>query len=212
MKGPMDTARMDPRQGSRAVALRTVGRKTLLLGGAVMVTLVTATIPAQGVDASPGMPDFSAFTRPTAPGNRRYPSPVAVVDESKSSRQIEEGRKRVKAGDYRGALDAFRAAVIADTEDDLAQAYFALGLILIGDGRNSDKALRSAVQAGFSGPLEVKGLWKDERERTRVLEVLGRIVGEGELTAAWTLFLLGEPVFLKRLAAKDAIARKLLHP
>lgn len=137
---------------------------------------------------------------------------AAIVDDPKSSRLIEEGRKRCKAADYRGALDAFRAAVIADTEDGLAQAYFALGLILVGDGKNADKALRSAVQAGFVGPIDVKGVWKDEKERIRVTESLGRIAGDGELTAAWILFLQGEPESLKRLAGKDALARKLLRP
>lgn len=206
-RGPLEERRLTARGQD---APRAVGGASLVLAVVSMLSLRTAEIPIHARERSPEVARCPTLLGPTATRNFKNPSPPAWADGSKVSRQIGEGRKRFKAADYRGALDAFRAAVIADTEDGAAQAHFALGLILVGDGRNSDKALRSAVGAGFAGPLDTKGMCKDEKETLRVVEVLGKVTGDGELAAAWALFTLGEPASLRRLAAKDEVARKLL--
>jgi len=157
-----------------------------------------------------------AFSRPYAatevagPVNRT--GPVADrLPEFNSAREIEEGRRRLKSGDYKGAVDDFRSAVAAHTESPLAQAWFAVALVIAGDGRNADKALRAAAAAGLpSDKLSLADAFHDEKERVRVIVALARITGEGGLAAAYALDRLGEPVRLKQLAEKDPAARQLL--
>jgi tetratricopeptide (TPR) repeat protein len=128
-----------------------------------------------------------------------------------SSRELEEGRRRFHAGDYRGAVDSFRSAVAAYPEDPAAQAWFAVGLVALGEGRNADKALRSAAAGGLvSGTLSLEGLFRDDKERVRVIVALAKVVGDGGLAAAYALALSGEPARLKQLAEKDPVARQLL--
>lgn len=140
------------------------------------------------------------------------PSPVADRrPDFASARAIEEGRRRFKMGDYRGAADEFRAAVIAQTENSLAQAWFALALGVTGDGKNADKALRTAAAAGFpADKVSLADLFRDDRERTRVMGVLSKVAGDGSLTAAYALSLAGDAGRLKQLAEKDPVARGLL--
>ncbi len=133
------------------------------------------------------------------------PNPALAV-----AREIEEGRGKFKAGDYRGAVDAFRAAVVADISSASSQAWFALGLAAAGDFRNADKALRAAAGGAPFGEIDLKDLFKDGRERDRVLGVLGRVSGDGALAAAWVRMLAGDPAPLRKLAEKDGDAKKLL--
>jgi hypothetical protein len=153
-----------------------------------------------------------------APAGDYYPGPLrpaGVADrahEYASAKEIEEGRRRFKLGDYRGAVEEFRSAVIAHTDNPVAQAWFAIALALTGDGRNADKALRAAAgRAPFAAP-DLKGLFRDERERSRAMALLGKLSGEGALTAAYVESLAGNPDRLKQMAEKDASAKKLLGP
>jgi hypothetical protein len=92
-----------------------------------------------------------------------------------------------------------------------AQAWFAVGLVTLGEGRNADKALRSAVAAGLvPEALTLDGLFRDDKERVRVIVMLAKVGSEGGLAAAYALSLAGEPVRLKQLAEKDPVARQLL--
>lgn len=128
-----------------------------------------------------------------------------------ASRELEEGRRRFRAADYRGAVDSFRSAVVATTDDPVVQAWFAVSLIAAGDGRNADKALRSAAASGLpSGALSLEGLFRDEKERVRMIVALAKAGPEGSLAAAYALSLAGEPVRLKQLAEKDPAAKGLL--
>ncbi|HUR38132.1 MAG TPA: hypothetical protein VM222_01510 [Planctomycetota bacterium] len=140
------------------------------------------------------------------------PAPAAPRSpEAASAREEEEGRRRFRSGDYRAALDAFRAAVAAHPGRPAAQAWFAVGLVTLGEGRNADKALRSAAAAGLvPGALSLDGLFRDDKERVRVIVMLAKVESEGGLAAAYALALAGEPVRLKQLAEKDPVARQLL--
>ncbi len=141
---------------------------------------------------------------PSAPAVDRSP-------EMASAREMEEGRRRFRSGDYRGAVDAFRSAVAAHPESPVAQAWFAVGLSALGEGRNADKALRSAAGGGLvSGALSLEGMFRDDRERVRLIVALAKVGPEGGLTAAYVLALSGEPVRLKQIAEKDPVARLLL--
>jgi hypothetical protein len=157
-----------------------------------------------------------AFARPYAatevagPVNRSGPVSDRIP-EFTSAREMEEGRRRLKSGDYRGAVDDFRSAVAAHTESPLAQAWFAVALVIAGDGKNADKALRAAAAAGVpSDKVSLADGFHDEKERVRVIVALARINGEGSLAAAYALDRIGEPARLKQLAEKDPVARRLL--
>jgi hypothetical protein len=138
------------------------------------------------------------------------PRPAERTPASVSAGEIEEGRRRFKGGDYKGAVDAFREAVVADVDNASAQAWFALALAVSGDYRNADKALRAAAERAPFEKVDLKDLFKDAKERVRVLGNLSKGAGEGTLTAAWVRALEGDPAGLKQLAEKDASARKLL--
>lgn len=156
------------------------------------------------------LPRPSASADAAGPVSR--PGPVADrLAEFASVREMEEGRNRLKSGDYRGAVDQFRAAVAARTESPLAQAWFAVALAIVGDGRNADKALRAATSAGFPADrMSLADAFRDEKERAKVTAALGRMSGDGALSAAFALSLAGEGARLKDLAEKDPVARKLL--
>jgi hypothetical protein len=53
-------------------------------------------------------------------------------------------------------------------------------------------------------------LFRDDKERVRVIVMLAKVGSEGGLAAAYALSLAGEPVRLKQLAEKDPVARQLL--
>lgn len=153
-----------------------------------------------------GVPNASATVAGPAPQPALPRSPLAV-----SSREIEEGRRRFRSADYKGAVDSFRAAVVAATEYPVAQAWFAVALIAAGDGRNADKAIRSAAASGLPpGALSLDGLFRDEKERVRLIVALAKTGTEGGLAAAYALSLAGEPVRLKQLSEKDPAAKRLL--
>jgi hypothetical protein len=141
-------------------------------------------------------------------------TPAPAVDRSPemaSARELEEGRRRFRSGDYRAAVDSFRSAVAAHPENPVAQAWFAVGLIALGEGRNADKALRSATGGGLaSGAVSLEGMFRDDKERVRLIVALAKVGSEGSLASAYALALSGEPVRLKQLAEKDPVARQLL--
>ena len=151
-----------------------------------------------------------------APNSAYYPGPASsskpVSDGTGIDRDLEAGRRLFRLGDYRSALDAFRAAVTASSDHPSALAHFALALIVSGDGRNADKALRKAAGSPASSQVAAAGLVKDERERQRLTALLSRIGGEGALSAAWVLAQLGDPSRLNALGAKDPDALKLQAP
>lgn len=156
------------------------------------------------------------WSRPTASADAAGPvsrtGPVSDrLAEFASVREMEEGRGRLKTGDYRGAVDQFRAAVAARTESPLAQAWFAVALAIAGDGKNADKALRAAVAAGFPvDRMSLDNAFRDDKERAKVIDALTKTTGHGSLAAAFALSLAGEGAKLRQLAEKDPVARKLL--
>jgi hypothetical protein len=154
-------------------------------------------------------------TPPPAPAANPAPPPMlrsgGVADrahEHASAKEIEEGRRRFRGGDYRGALDGFRSAVTADASNGLAHLYFAALLAMGGDGKNAEKALRSGLEKGIAGKATLE--FRDDKERQRIAGLLGKIAGEGSLAAAYALSLAGDLERLKKLAEKDPAARKLL--
>ncbi|HZE95630.1 MAG TPA: hypothetical protein VE981_01255 [Planctomycetota bacterium] len=153
-----------------------------------------------------GMPSAEATVAgpATAPAVDRSPGVAAV-------REMQEGRRRFHAGDYRGALDSFRSGVVATPDDAVAQAWFAVALMAAGDGRNADKALRAAAAAGLRpGSLSLDGVFRDDKERVRMIVAFAKQGGDGSLAASYALSLAGEPVRLRQLAEKDPVAKQLL--
>ena len=156
------------------------------------------------------------FRRPIASADAAGPGvrsgPVADrLAEFASAREIEAGRASLKSGDYRGAVDQFRSAVAAHTENPLAQAWFAVALAITGDVKNADKALRAAAAAGF--PLDrvtLADAFHDEKERVKVIVALAKASGDGSLAVAFALSQAGEGAVLKKLSDKDPVAKSLL--
>jgi hypothetical protein len=154
---------------------------------------------------------YPPFAAAGVAGPAPQPPPPDRTPEAASQREINEGRRRFRQGDYRGAVDSFRSAVIATTESPTAQAWFAVGLIVSADGRNADKALRAAASGGLApGALSLDGLFRDEKERVRVIVALAKVTGEGGLAASYALSLAGEPARLKQLSEKDPAALRLV--
>jgi len=152
----------------------------------------------------------SASTDAAGPLTRSAPVSDRVM-EFAAARELEEGRRRLKTGDYRSAVDQFRASVAAHPENALAQAWFAVALAISGDGRNADKALKAAVADGLDvGKMSLSDAFHDDKERTKVTTALSRTGAEGGLSAAFALSLDGDPAKLKQLAEKDPVAQKLL--
>jgi hypothetical protein len=164
----------------------------------------------------PGYRYRGAWGRPYASTEVAGPAPRSgpVADrvaEFTAARELEEGRRRLKTGDYRAAVDDFRSAVAATPESPLAQAWFAVALVIAGEGKNADKALRAAAAAGLpSDKISLSDAFHDEKERVRVIVALAKTTGEGSLAAAFALDRMGEPARLKQLAEKDPAARQLL--
>lgn len=144
------------------------------------------------------------------PGPIRGPVSAEKMNALASAKAIEVGRARFRAGDTKGALDEFRAAVVADTESGLAQAYFAVALVVAGDLRNADKSLRAAADRAPFGKADFSGLFPSEKERVRITSMIGKVAGEGALAAAYALSAMGEVDRLKKLAETDPTAKKLL--
>jgi hypothetical protein len=127
------------------------------------------------------------------------------VHEHRAAKEIEEGRRRFRWGDYRGALDEFRSAVATDPDSPLAHLYFAAALAVAGDAKNADKALRAGLDRGAAPKASLE--FRDEKERQRVA---GKLAADAGLAAAYALSLAGEPERLKKFAEKDPVAKKLL--
>lgn len=144
---------------------------------------------------------------------RPGPAPLAAgrMDELASAKEIEVGRLRFKGGDYKGALNEFRSAVVADTTSGVAQAYFAVGLVVTGDHKNADKALRAAAdRAPLGRKVDLTAHLASEKERARLMTMLGKVAGDGALAAAYALSVMGDAEPLKKLSEKDPAAKKLL--
>lgn len=139
------------------------------------------------------------------PGVNPNPAPEKKKEEKKaepplwvrSRSGLDEGRALFARGDARGAVEAFRAALLRDVDDPVAQAWFGLALAAGGDAKNADKAIRMAAAKAVRLDLS-----EGERER------LSKLPGDG-LAAAWALSLCGKPEKLRELARKDASARAL---
>lgn len=146
-----------------------------------------------------------------------YPSPTVTttpvsperVRKLRMHKDVEEGIKRFKAGYYRGALDAFRSAFLADTDSPMLQLYLGLALVGAGDLRNAEKAFRGAFES--LKPEEALAV-----ELPKLLKDAGgfeKAASTSPLSAGVVAFLLG-----KKDAARaeldrvkdDPAARKLL--
>ncbi|HEX7901355.1 MAG TPA: hypothetical protein VF950_26590, partial [Planctomycetota bacterium] len=158
-----------------------------------------------------GYPGYTYYSGPVRPIMDYYPGvPRSERVPERSAENvtavlIEQARKRLRIGDYRGAVDDIRGAVVADTAGGTSEAWFAIALALAGDGRNGDKALRSALGHGFKGRLELK--LRDKKEEARMTAAL--LKAEGEATA-YALSLLDQPEKLAKLSEKDAALKTLL--
>ncbi len=152
--------------------------------------------------AGGGSTYYSGPVRPTLVAPERV---VERSPENISAAALDLGRKRIRAGDYRGAVEDIRAAVVAEGENPTSEGWFAVTLALAGDVRNGDKALKAALAHGFRGKLDL--VLRDEKEKGRVLAACSKLPGEA---AAYVAALLGRPEALAGLAEKDPSLKPLV--
>jgi hypothetical protein len=164
-----------------------------------------------GAGYSYGYPgsSYSYYSGPVRPVMDYYPGVPRSErsPENVTSLLLDQARKRIRMGDYRGAVDDVRSAVVADPAGGRSEAWFALALAIAGEGRVADKALRAALGHGFKGRLELQ--LRDKKEEARIAAAL--LKADGEATA-YALSLLGQPEKLEKLAEKNTALKPLLPP
>ena len=139
------------------------------------------------------------------------PTPKAASEDS-----IGRGRGLWRAGDYAGALAAFKQAVADDLESPDARIHMALALLVAGDLKNADKALASALDLERAGDdisgIAFEDLFAKPKERQKFeAKLVPAKDGSGSITVALAQYLVG----LKAKAAatidgsKDPAAKRL---
>ncbi|MBI2898939.1 MAG: hypothetical protein HYY17_02030 [Planctomycetes bacterium] len=116
--------------------------------------------------------------------------------KARMHKDVEEGMRRFKAADWRGAVDAFREAFLADTDSGAMQFYLGLALTGAGDLRNAEKAFRGAFES-----------LKPEEALAVELPKLLRDAAKFEASAAPSPLAAGVVAFL--LGKKDAARAEL---
>ena len=154
------------------------------------------------------------YPHPSAPRGPSRPASGSVgpTRDFTAVKEISEGRKLFKIGNYNGALDKFRSAVIAHTENGPVQVHFGIALAVTGDFINADKALRLVAQHSPLPKVDLSGLFKHERERDKIMKRLSKGKNPGTLSLAYLQYLIGNDQALKKLAEKDDAARNLMKP
>lgn len=152
----------------------------------------------------PGYGYYSGPVRPIMDYSPAVPRPERAP-ENVSNVLLDQARKRLKFGDYKGAVDDIRNAVVSDPAGGTSEAWFAVALAIAGEARVADKALKAALSHGFKGRLELQ--LRDKREEARISTALGKLDGAA---AAYALSLLGQPEKLDALAAKEPALKALL--
>lgn len=113
------------------------------------------------------------------------------------------GIAKFKAGDYAGALAAFKQIVINDFSNPVPKIWMALALAGSGDFKNAEKALRSASASNEQlGSIDLKASMKDAKEQARYAAAVEKA---GGLMAGYILERLGDKA--KAAAALDAVLK-----
>jgi len=166
-------------------------------------------------DYDPGFDWLAQWPYVSTGGRDAAPAPIARP-RGESESALEDGRRAWKAGDAAGALDLFKKAVASDVKNGPAQLHMALALLAAGDGRNADRAVRSALDA-VRGPEEIAaidlaGCFRNAKALMKFIDRLDGVKdGAGTLTAALANHLLGrkDRAAAKLTAMNDPAAVKL---
>ena len=125
------------------------------------------------------------------------------VGEMSVEKTGEAGMVKFKAGDYAGALAAFRQLVVHDFSNAGSKLWMALALAGTGDFKNAEKALRSAAATNNQlGSVDLKSMMKDAKEQARFAAAVEKA---GGIVAGYVLERLGEKE--KAKAALDAVLK-----
>jgi hypothetical protein len=166
--------------------------------------------------ASPYYHPYYHGSRPVANYAPVYSSsPVSAerVLKIRMQKDVEEGLRRFRSADYRRAVDAFRAAFLADTDSAVLQLFLGLSLAGAGDLRNAEKAFRGAFE--HLKPEEALGadlpkLFRDTKEEERFVSS----VASSPLVSGVVAYLMGRKDAAKgalNAVKDDPAARKLLE-
>ncbi len=128
----------------------------------------------------------------------------------------EEGLREFKRGNYAGAVDAFKKAILADSEDVMQQFYFGLALAGKGDRRNASKAILSSIEVLDLEDLRrinFLAMFGSEKEAKSYLDRISNYKQDDILSGVIALLMGEEDRAVKILSGlkKNAAARKLLR-
>jgi tetratricopeptide (TPR) repeat protein len=145
-------------------------------------------------------------------------SPVLPRSEGRKGilsvrKEVEEGLRYFRRGNYAGALASFKRAYLADTGSAPVRFLFGLALVGAGDSRNADKAFTGALED--LSPADVRGTDLSSMfGSVRQEEEFGKRAVPGSLSAGVVALLLGDEAGAKKILSaqkKNAAARKLLR-
>ncbi len=135
-----------------------------------------------------------------------YQRPVGAsreVGQMNVEKTGDAGLMKFKAGDYAGALAAFRKLVVHDFSSAGSKLWMALALAGTGDYKNAEKALRSASATNDQlNSVDLKAMMKDAKEQARFAAAVEKA---GGVVAGFVLERLGEKE--KAKAALDAVLK-----
>jgi hypothetical protein len=95
---------------------------------------------------------------------------AAEVGQMNVEKTLDAGLAKFKAGDYAGAVAAFKRVVVADFNNATAKLWMGLALAGSGDMKNAEKAVKAAV-GGLAkeqiARVDLKSAFKDAKEQAR---------------------------------------------
>ncbi|MFJ1752002.1 tetratricopeptide repeat protein [Kitasatospora sp. NPDC088134] len=111
-----------------------------------------AAVPGDGADGAPGGDVYDWFRRGVRLLEERHPAAAVQLLARAAEAEPESGsvrealaRAQFDAGQYRAALESFRAVAVADPSDDYAQFGWGMSAARLGDFETSAEHLALAV-------------------------------------------------------------------
>ena len=128
----------------------------------------------------------------------------------------EAGLREFRRGNYAGAVDSFKKAILSDSEDAKTQFYFGLALAGKGDRRNASKAILASIEVLDLEDLRrinFLAMFGSEKETKSYLDRISDYKQDDILSGVIALLVGEEERAVKLLSGlkKNAAARKLLR-
>ncbi len=131
-------------------------------------------------------------------------------------KDMEEGLRFFRKGNYPGALSSFKKAYLGDTDSSAVQFHFALALAGAGDFRNADRAFSAALEGLSVDDIrgtDLSGMFGSSAQQDLYRKNLAMAAPDSLSSGVIALLLGDDPAAREILSAqkKNAAARKLLR-